>query len=141
MLYPLDQLPMSMTPGERDAIQCAHLWLHSYSVSEALPPPSSQPTYLELWYMLKYFQQIQIFVNTLPSNFDAILGAHAIRYTESMTTHMPAGARCLSYREVRQWPVAVPLALIASYANAAAGLDSGSGGGGAVAAPAAPDSP
>jgi hypothetical protein len=123
MLYPLEHLRVfvddddqvwGLTPEDRHAIQCAHLWLRAYTCpAEAHPPPSPRPTYTDLWYMLKYFQQIQILVNTLPSNFDHILDAHAQRYAALLATHYSSHADLphLSYRDVREWPVVLPLAI------------------------------
>jgi hypothetical protein len=126
MLYPLEHLPITVdddgipqtiTASDRCAIQCAHLWLRTYSVAEPHPPPSPLPSYTELWYMLKYFQQIQILVNSLSSNYDFIIDAHAARYAELLGTYiMPTPA--LSYREVREWGVTVPLAVVARCARA-----------------------
>ena len=121
MLYPLDRLPTvpgstepekwktrtTLTGGERDEIQCAYLWLQAYtnSTTEALPPPSPQPTYAELWYMLMYFQQIQILVNAFPSSLDHLVAAHAARYLAAIEGELPRGARALSFCEVRGWRV------------------------------------
>lgn len=108
MLYPLDSLPtLMLTANQREEVQCAYLWLQTYSTTEALPPPSPQPTHAELWYMLKYFHQIQILVNTLPSNFQFIVDAHAARYSAAVEGELPGSARCLSFEEVRGWHVPV----------------------------------
>jgi hypothetical protein len=119
MLYPLDRLPIvpvvppsnerdnnhvgrrrtTLTATERDDLQCAYLWLQAYNCSAtmALPPPSPQPTYAELYYMLQYFHQIQILVGTLPSCFDQIVIAHAERYAAAVEVELPRGARSLTY--------------------------------------------
>jgi hypothetical protein len=118
MLYPLDRLPIvpvvppsnerdnnhvrrmrtTLTATERDDLQCAYLWLQAYSsATAALPPPSPQPTYAELFYMLQYFHQIQILVGALPSCFEHIITAHAERYAAAVEGELPRGARSLTY--------------------------------------------
>ncbi len=117
MLYPLDRLPIvpvlaepessktrtTLTADERDEIQCVYLWLQAYSTAEAVPPPSPQPTYAELWFMLKYFRQIQLLVGSLPPWCDHIVTAHAARYLVAVGGELPRGARTLSFSEVCRW--------------------------------------
>ena len=140
MLYPLDRLPIvpvvppsnerdnnhvgrrrtTLTATERDDLQCAYLWLQAYSSSAttALPPPSPQPTYAELYYMLQYFHQIQILVNTFPIGLGHLVEAHAARYRCAVECELPRGARALTFREVREWPVTVPIAVVGRWAAA-----------------------
>jgi hypothetical protein len=140
MLYPLDRLPIvpvvppsnerdnddnhvrrrrtTLTADERDGIQCVYLWLQAYSTVDVLPPPSPQPTYAELWFILKYFRKLQLQVDSEPPWCEHIVAAHAARYLAAVEGELPRGACAYSFREMGYWPA--PYGIVGNCAAALA---------------------
>jgi hypothetical protein len=51
-----------LSQDEKALLQCAYVWVQTYNTET---PPSHTPSYAELWYLLQYLQQLQIFVHCI----------------------------------------------------------------------------
>jgi hypothetical protein len=118
MLYPVDKLPSgvgTLTAEDFRIIQFAFIWLQTYDPNEAIHP-SSMPSYNELWFMLKYFHQIQILVNTMPSCFSHVKKDHETRYIQTVSREF-GECESMTYLDIRNFDFS---ALIAAVSGCAA---------------------
>ena len=86
--YPLHLLPelplpstrcnntRALSEDEKTLLQCAYIWVHSYSEA----PPSTTASYSELWFMLQYLQQLQCLISSLVDYFSPRVDAHRANY-------------------------------------------------------------
>jgi hypothetical protein len=103
-----------LSQDEKALLQCAYIWVHTYDAST---PPSQAPSYAELWYMLQYLQQLQIFVHGVSSHFTPPVDSHCMRYNEA------AGQREYSFSYVLYYDFTPLKALLRRCADVYAGRD------------------
>ena len=113
MLYPIEKLPTTFTVEDVRKLQCAFLWLQTYNHEERIPQ-STTPSYSELFFMLKYFQQIQILVNSLPSCYDHITVEHAKRYNAAVSRELENES--VTYEDIRAFDFSVLVAAVSGFA-------------------------
>jgi hypothetical protein len=69
-----------LSQEEKTLLQCAYIWVRSYSAD---CPPSLTASHSELWYMLQYLQQLQIFTRYLTPHFAPFVDNHNHRYNHA----------------------------------------------------------
>jgi hypothetical protein len=114
MLYPIEELQTDFFASEDvQRIQCAFIWLQTFRPEEIIPK-SSTPSYSELWFMLKYFQQIQILVNSLPSCYDHMVNEHAMRYNDAVSLEFEKGS--MTFLDLRFFDFSVLISAVSGCA-------------------------
>ena len=103
-----------LSQDEKALLQCAYVWVHTY---DANTPPSLTPSYTELWYMLQYLQQLQIFVHCISTQFTQPVDDHSRRYDEA------AGQREYSFSDVLYYDFTQLKALLRNCAAVYAGCN------------------
>ena len=81
-----------LSEDEIATLQSIYVWLCTYSSSE-LVPSTTTPSYSELYFVLKYFNQIQLLLRSLPNSFDHIKAEHKARF-DAEIEHNAMGESC-----------------------------------------------
>ena len=78
-LYPLAKLPHGgLTDNEKTLVQCAYLWVNTFSTEET--PPSATASYSELWHMLQHLRQVQMVIRNDGMHMKTFVENHRSRY-------------------------------------------------------------
>jgi hypothetical protein len=102
-----------LSSSEINSLQCAYIWLQTYTERSSIPC-SLNPSYSELWFILKYFIQIQSTVRSMSSSFASLMEAHSHRYHALAMEHQ---IQCDSYEAMLTRNFDVLAAIIGNCAN------------------------